>query len=234
MVLGIISLKILNRITMEMAEKSIRDYCAQNGLWLMHFDSFFRNIRLNAAPDERMIKLLSILRNNGWNMNRQGQCGRIIGKIRSGEIKRDILDSFWNLIDELPNINLRELPRIENAILNQFVYSFKKIRRTLSSWHPSAGSVCFLTKVILMFNWGQTPAFDTRIRNILGVNSNISDEDLVEALVEIGKWVQHFETQNNMNLDEFATDLMLQATGRKLQGLPLGRSFDIMLFSLPV
>jgi hypothetical protein len=230
----VISLITLNRITLEMAEESIRDYCTQNGPWLMQFDSFFRNIRLNATPDERMIKLLSIVRYNRWNMNRQGQCEKILRKIRSGEIKRDILKSFWNLIDELPNINLRDLPGIENVILNQFSYSFKKIRRTLSSWHQSAGSICFLTKVILMFNWGQTPAFDTRIRQILGVNNNISEENLVEALVEIGKWVRHFETQNNINLDEFATGLMLQTSGRELQPLPLGRSFDMMLFSLPV
>ena len=228
----IISYQLLNQISLEMAKESIRRYGTQNGTWVDQFNSFYRNTRLNSDPDIRMTELMNIVRYNRWNMNRQGQCARIIDHINKGTITFDHLKNFWNLVDELPNIDLRDLPSIDNHILNQLVVSFRNIREILTSWHPSAGSVCFLTKVILMFNWGQSPAFDTRIREILKVGSNISDEELVQSLVDIGTWIQYFETKNGIYLNELLTDVLLRTYYCDLHQLPLGRIFDMMLFSL--
>ena len=230
----VISFQKLHNITLEIAETSITRYSGQNGPWLHQFDNFYRNIRLDAAPDKRMSELLTIVRGSGWNMNRQRQCASIIEDIRSGRITNDKLNNFWNLVDALPNINLRALPCTGNDILRRLEDSFGHIREILRDWHQSAGSVCFLTKVILMFNWGQTPAFDSRIRAILDVGTDISNEELVQSLVEIGTWIRYFEARNGIHLDELATDVMLRICEHDLQPLPLGRSLDMLLFSLPL
>jgi len=84
-----------------------------------------------------------------------------------------------------------------------------------------------------MFNWGQSPAFDTRIRNVLNVKNNISNKNLVEALIEIGIWIQNFESKHEIQLNKLATDEMnSQKSLESLNPLPLGRSFDMMLFLL--
>ena len=84
-----------------------------------------------------------------------------------------------------------------------------------------------------MFNWGQSPAFDTRIRNVLNVKNNISNKKLVEALIEIGIWIQNFESKYEIQLDKLATyEMNSQKSLESLNPLPLGRSFDMMLFLL--
>ena len=165
-------------------------------------------------------------------MNRQGQCTTMIEKIRNNIISNKDLKDFWYLVDNLPALKLRDLPYIDHTIFNQLVDSFENIHNILSGWHQSAGTVCFLTKVILIFNWGQTPAFDTRIREVLGINGNITDIELVQSLVEIGTWICDFEDKYNIRIDEVATEVIRSAYRNNLYALPLGRSVDIILFSL--
>lgn len=227
----IINFEQLNQIDLETAKKSIRNYTTQNGLWITQFDNYYQN-RLNEGPELRMTNLLNIVRYNGWSMNRQNQCTTIIDKIHNHIITVQNLKDFWYLVDNLPSLELRDLPNTDHAILNQLVGSFTNIRNILSGWHQSAGSVCFLTKVILMFNWGQTPGFDTRIRRILGVNNNINDNELVQSLVEIGTWICDFENHYDIKIDEFATEVIRSVFNHNLYPLPLGRSVDIILFSL--
>ena len=83
-----------------------------------------------------------------------------------------------------------------------------------------------------MFNWGQSPAFDSRIRSVLTLPSDMSSSLLVAAFVEIGAWIKDFESQHGIRLDQLATSEMRQAGIESLSPLPLGRSFDMLLFSL--
>ena len=228
----IINFEQLKQIDLETAKESIRNYTTQNSPWITQFDNYYKNSRLNADPEQRMTNLLNIVRYNGWNMNRQRQCTTIIEKIRNHIITVKNLKDFWYFVDNLPSLKLRDLPNTDQAILNQLVESFENIRNILSGWHQSAGSVCFLTKVILMFNWGQTPAFDTRIRGVLGVNNNISDKELVQSLTEIGRWICDFENHYNIKMDKIATEVIRSVYKHNFYPLPLGRSVDIILFSL--
>lgn len=228
----VISFRILNNINLETAAESISRYSALNGPWLNQFDNFYNNTRLHAPAVQRMNELLNIVRYDGWNMNRQGQCASIMGDIQTEEITIDQLNHFWGLVDTLPNRDLCSLACADNATLEQLTNSITEIRGILRNWHPSAGSVCFLTKVILMFNWGHTPAYDTRIRRILEVGNNISDVEFVQSLKEIGIWIRYFETRFGIDYNNFATNVMLQECGLELNLLPSGRSFDMMLFSL--
>jgi hypothetical protein len=82
-----------------------------------------------------------------------------------------------------------------------------------------------------MFNWGHTPAYDTRIRKILGVGNNISSKELTQSLVEVGIWLQYFESRFGIDFDRFATGVMRKASGLELKPRPSGRSIDMMLFS---
>ncbi|MGA8181800.1 MAG: hypothetical protein WB792_17205 [Desulfobacterales bacterium] len=230
--MSVISFEILNKLNLETAGKSIESYSTLNGPWLNQFDNFYNNTRLSASPLQRMTDLLNIVRYNGWNMNRQGQCGSILKDICTGIITDDQLCNFWDLVDKLPNLSLCELPCADKSVIDQLICSFTKLRYILSGWHSSAGSVCFLTKVVLMFNWGHAPAYDTRIRSILGVDNSVSDRDLIDSLVEIGIWLRYFETRFDVDFVKFSTDVMRQASGLELNQLPSGRSFDMMLFSL--
>jgi hypothetical protein len=177
--------------------------------------------------------LLETVRGSGWGMNRKGQCAHISDEIKSGRILKEKIESFWNKVDLLNKVRLRDLPNANQEQLKGIEVTFDNIRTTLREWHSSSDSLCFLTKVVLMFNWGESPAFDTRIRDVLKVKNNISSKDLVTTLMKIGVWIQKFESKYDIHLDELATNEMNSLDKfRELKPLPLGRSFDMMLFSL--
>lgn len=228
--MGICDFSSLKDISLREIEDSITRYCRLSGPWLSQFDSFYWGTRL-AGGRERLTQLLEIVRGSGWNMNRQGQCSRITQSIKTGSISRRDLEYFWSIVDDLPGIRLSDLPNLSEGKKERIAASIDRIRKTLSSWHQSAGTACFLTKVILMFNWGQTPAFDTRVRSVLKLGSNISTSDLMEVLVEIGVWIEEFEAGTGLLLDDFSTKIVNKHR-EDLHPLPLGRSFDMLLFSL--
>jgi hypothetical protein len=230
--MAVIRIDKLNRLNLESASKSIADYTRYNIGWVYQFENFYHNTRINAHPTQRMNDLLTIVRYDGWSMNRQKQCESILRDIGNGKITNDDLNYLWSLVDNLPRISLSELPSASNSVIEILINSFTKIRDILEGWHSSAGSVCFLTKVVLMFNWGHTPAYDTRIRKILGVSDRLSNRQLAQSLVEIGTWIRSFENKYNITFDQFANDVMRKASGLERKPLPSGRSFDMMLFSL--
>jgi hypothetical protein len=149
----------LNSVTLKDAQESIRRYAQKNGLWVHQFDMFFQSIRKTASPEKRTVVLLSIVRDNGWNMNRRGQCAHIIEEVTSERIQKESLEAFWGTVDSLSNVTLRQLPSASRSLLEQLEDSLGSIRKTLSSWHPSSNTLCFLTKVVLMFNWGAVSSF---------------------------------------------------------------------------
>lgn len=165
-------------------------------------------------------------------LNRQGQCSNITQGVKTGGISQAQLQDFWRVVDDLPNLQLRDFPGAAKDILRRIEASLDRIRETLCAWHSCAGTVCFLTKVILMFNWGQSPAFDTRVRSVLKLRNHMSADELMRSLVEIGSWIGKFESANRVQLDEFSTSIMNRECGTSLLPLPLGRSFDMLLFSL--
>lgn len=222
----------LCNLTLKGAQECIRRYSRQNGLWIHQFDTFFGTIRTTATPEKRIMVLLSIVRDNGWNMNRKGQCAHIIEKVTTEQIFKEELDAFWKTIDSLPKVSLRGLPAAPPKLLKQLETSFGSVRKTLQRWHRSSNTLCFLTKVVLMFNWGESPAFDSRVQSTLKLPNDLSNEELVEALVEMGVWILDFESRNNIMLDELATNEMRQADESSLGQLPLGRGLDMLLFSL--
>lgn len=222
----------LNGLILKEVEDYIVSYSRKHGVWIRQFDEYFWITRISTAPRERMLILLSIVRGNGWNMNRQGQCEKISRDIEKGLILDEHLIEFWQTVDNLPNIQLRDLSIGDPAVLMQMDSSFNKIRKTLSNWHGSAGTICFLTKVILMFNWGQSPAFDKRVRSVLRLCNEIKIRELVRSFGEIGSWITKFERKIGINLDEFVTNTVRKVYGRSINPIPLGRSFDMLLFSL--
>lgn len=230
--MSVIDFRQLDLITVKLAEESIAKYCAKYGVDLDQFNHFYNITRVNESPDQRMISLLEIVRYDGWQMNRKRQCEGIIRDIRSKKILYSDLVDFWQIVDQLPKIDLRDLKDIDDRIFNQLKNSLTNIRETLLGWHPSARTLTFLTKVILMFNWGQSPAFDTRIRGVLKVRPDLSDKELVQSLGEIGSWISNFESENGIKLDKFASAVMMSKHKRNLHPLPSGRAFDMMLFSL--
>jgi len=230
--MAVCDFKALQQLTLKEVDASITRYSSQYGPWLSQFDTFFGITRSTATPEERIIDLLNIVRGSGWNMNRQGQCAHIIQGVKGGVILKSQLKEFWKMVDGLPGLSLRDLPGADRTVLKGIEASLDNVRNAISGWHSSAGTVCFLTKVILMFNWGQSPAFDSRIRSVLKIAPYISTVKLVQAFLEIGYWIRNFESNNGILLDEFSTDVMNRACGRSLHPLPLGRSFDMLLFSL--
>lgn len=230
--MSVCDLRRLNTLTLDSARNSIRQYCLLPGPWLHQYDRYFETTR-TAQPEIRLLELLETVRGSGWGMNRKGQCAHISDEIKSGRISKEKIESFWDKVDLLNKVKLRDLPNANQQQLRLIEVTFDDIRTTLRKWHSSADSLCFLTKVVLMFNWGESPAFDTRIRDVLKVRNNISSKDLVTALREIGVWIQKFESKYGIQLDELATNEMNSLDQfMELKPLPLGRSFDMMLFSL--
>jgi len=231
--MGVCDFELLNSFTLESAKKALRQYTGGRGSWSSQYDIYFNSTQVLANPGDRLVKLLDIVRLDGWGMNRKGQCTHIISAIGSGKISNKELEYFWRTVYSLPDVTLRDLPDVNCTILTRIEGSFDEIRKVLGGWQSSAGTLCFLTKVILMFNWGQSPAFDTRIRSVLKVNNLVGNKDLVRALVEIGVWIRNFESRNGILLDNLATkEMMKQKNTNSLSPLPLGRSFDMMLFPL--
>lgn len=145
--------------------------------------------------------------------------------------EREHLIPFGNQVSGPPNEqDILQYTPIRNNIRD----SFNTIHTMLMGWHRSAGTLCFITKVILMFNWGQSPAFDTRIRRILNLKNDTDAEKFVLTLSKIGKCINDFERiEGRPKLDDLATTAMQEITNNyALKKLPLGRSFDMMLFAL--
>jgi hypothetical protein len=230
--MDICDFKSLDKLTLKEVDAAITRYSRLSGPWLSQFDTFFGVTRHTAAPKERITGLLDIVRYNKWNMNRQGQCEAITQGVKTGAISKAQLQDFWRLVDDLPDLHLRDFPRAAPEVRRRIEATLESIRRTIRDWHSSAGTVCFVTKVILMFNWGQSPAFDTRVRSVLNLGCYLSTGELMQALVDMGSWIGKFESDNGVLLDEFATNVMNREYGRSLHPLPLGRSLDMLLFSL--
>jgi hypothetical protein len=230
--MAVCDFRALQKLTLKEVEASITRYSSQSGPWLSQFDTFYWVTRSTSSPETRITELLNMVRGSGWNMNRQGQCAHITQSVRRGIITKAQLNDFWNMVDDLPGIHLRDLPGAAPAVLKRIEASLVKIRGTIGGWHACAGTVCFVTKVILMFNWGQSPAFDRRVRSVLKLGHCMTTDELMQALIEIGTWISKFESDNGVLLDEFSTNVMNRACGRSLHLLPLGRSFDMLLFSL--
>ncbi len=229
--MSVCNFESINNLTLESAKKSLRTYCLNGEDGLKQFDDYFRTYRETAKADVRLLALLELVRYGGWNMNRNGQCAHIINEIKTGTITIKELERFWEIVDSLQNITLRDLPNLSREDIKQLELSFNEIRKKLRSWHSSADSLCFLTKVILMFNWGQAPAFDTRIREVLKVRNNLTSKDLIIALTEIGAWIRNFESKHGVSLDKLATEEMhMHANMKLLSPLPLGRSFDMLVY----
>lgn len=84
--MGICNFRALNKLTLREVEDSIVKYCINHSVWIRQFDEYFGVTRITAAPQKRILRLLSIVRGSGWNMNRQGQCEKISRDIESGLI----------------------------------------------------------------------------------------------------------------------------------------------------
>ncbi len=230
--MAVCDFRALQKLTLKQVEASITRYSSLYAPWLSQFDTFFGLTRSTASPEARITELLDIVRGSGWNMNRQGQCTHITQSVKGGVISNTQLKNFWRVVDDLQGLSLRDLPGAPPVVLKRIESSLHNIRNTISGWHSSAGTVCFFTKVILMFNWGQSPAFDSRVRSVLKLGHHMSTEELMKSLVEIGSWIGKYESGNGVLLDEFSTNVMNRACGRSLHPLPLGRSVDMLLFSL--
>lgn len=232
--MNVCDFSLINGLTVEDARASIERYgdSDKGWTWVSQYDGFFGTTAQEASSDVRMVELLNIVRGSGWNMNRQGQCTQILTAIENQTISREELGRFWSTVDSLHGFVLRDLPNVSMQVLSQIETSIGKIRHTLRSWHPSSDTLCFLTKVVLMFNWGQCPAFDSRIRSVLRLPPDLSSSSLVTALVEIGTWIKNFESRHGTRLDHLATCEIRRVGRESLRTLPLGRAFDMLLFSL--
>jgi hypothetical protein len=218
----------LNNLTLEQAKASIRKVIrAATGV--SQHERYFNTTRKTSLADSRMFTLLDTVSGSGWAMNRNRQCTHIIEGIKTGKITREELNNFWETVDALPDIELRDLPNASTEIIRQIEMSFDEIRKTLHKWDSSSGTLCFLTKVILMFNWGQSPAFDTRIRAILKVK-DVTNKELVIALIEIGSWIRSFESKFGIRIDKLVADELSMQRRMNLKSPPLGRCFDMMLY----
>jgi len=151
---------------------ALQGYLTGNRSWVRQYTNYWSTLRI-ADPAQRMNELLGIVRYNGWNMNRQGQCATIENGISGGVIGRDQLAAFWRSVDGLSRYQLREMAGYSPNELAQVNGTLRGLLQTLCEWHRSAGTITFLSKVILMFNWGQTPALDSRVRGVLGLRGQL-------------------------------------------------------------
>lgn len=229
----ICNLGSLENLTVESARTLLRQYIEAGRGAVRDYDGYFYWITPRLNPHDRFLKLLEIVRYGGWNMNRRSQCESIACQIRAGTTSLAEVKGFWGLVDTLPRIQLRDLPTASRNSIGNLERGLDAIRQTLRTWDPACGTLCFLTKVILMFNWGQSPVFDSVIQAKLQVASDISSKDLVVALQEIGAWIRSFESKTGVRLGDIAREEILQAKcGICRKPVPLGRSFDMLVYRL--
>jgi hypothetical protein len=210
---------------------ALQGYLTGNRSWVREYTDYWNIWRL-ADPVQRMNKLLRIVRYNGWNMNRRRQCETIENGISGGEIGRDQLAAFWISVDGLSRYRLREMPAYSPDQLAQMKGTLDRLLETLCEWHRSAGTITFLSKVILMFNWGQTPALDSRVRDVLGLRAQPPVSKYVDILKDLGGWVTQYERSEGVRLDQQVTDYMVAQLDEPLGEIPIGRALDMVFFPL--
>jgi hypothetical protein len=210
---------------------ALEGHLRSNSSWAREYADYWNIWRL-ADPVQRMDKLLEIVRYNRWNMNRQGQCEKIQNGISRGEIGPYQLAAFWSCVDGLSRYRLREMPAYSPDQLAQMKGVLDGLLDTLCEWHPSAGTITFLSKVILMFNWGETPALDQRVRSVLGLRGQPLMSTYVEILKDLGSWVTQHERREGVRLDQQVTDYMVARLDGLLGEIPIGRALDMVLFPL--
>jgi len=164
-------------------------------------------------------------------MNRQGQCTAIINKINNGYICKTDIAKFWDLVDSLDHYSLKEIKNIKIDKKDKLINTLNKIRKTLKTWNRSAGTITFLTKPILMFNWGQSPALDMRVRKTLNLGNNITSYKFVDILETISNSILQYEEENNSKLDRIISNYINKNLSNIVNPIPIGRAFDMIAFN---
>lgn len=220
-----------NIIKREDVQKRVSNYIRYHRKWVIDFENFWK-CRFRLTPIKRLENLLKIVTINGWNMNRHNQCTFIKRKIQTNTITNDEIKEFWKILDDLNGINIRDLSEsskyYENN-KNKLVANIKDIIKILKNWNQRVDTITFVTKPILMFNWGQSPAFDKKVREQLKMRRyRYNAEEIFECLSNLGTWINNSEKENQFNLDETVSEVLSK---NKFSTVPTGRALDMILFT---
>lgn len=162
-------------------------------------------------------------------MNRHGQCGDVIKKTRDGRISEPDITKLFDLLDSLLGFELRKLHQMSTGEATVLCRNIQNIREHIASWNQSMRTICFLTKPILMFNWGETPALDRRVRSSIGVSNNdLTTDKYVAILQKFSRRLLDIERQVGL-LENIVKD-ELGRYGLRVRDLPIGRAVDMVCF----
>jgi hypothetical protein len=196
--------------------------------WVDQFDKYWNDTRVDLPNREKLINLLELVSGSGWNMNRNRRCDDVIKKIRDGRISEPDITKLFDLLDSLLGFELRKLHQMSTGEATVLCRNIQNIREHIASWNQSMRTICFLTKPILMFNWGETPALDSRVRSCIGVSNDLATDKYVAILQKVSRGLLDIERQVGL-LENIVKD-ELGRYGLRVRDLPIGRAVDMVCF----
>lgn len=206
----------------------------RNGLrWVKAYDRIYNDGPTIETARARLSKLMRNAADDGWNMNRQGQCDHIAHREATGETEAA---AFFAPLDNLrasPGL-LRRLGQDQQAATGELRAAFAATESTLGGWHTCADTTCFVTKVGLMMVSGEFVAMDRRVQKALGMSTNMprhGENRVLDRAVKLGAAVVQAEAALGAPLEVLVTAALRAQSGLAgIRPVPLGRAVDMLLF----
>jgi hypothetical protein len=221
--------------TMDELNAKVAAYLGErNGVrWVEAYDKIYNDGPTIETARARLTKLMRNAADDGWNMNRQGQCDHIAHREATGETEAA---AFFGPLDNLrvsPGL-LRRLGQDQQAATRELRAAFAATESTLSGWHPSADTTCFVTKVGLMMVSGEFVAMDRRVQATLQMSKYTTrhgENTVLDRAVKLGAAVVQAEAALGAPLEVLVTAALRTQSGLAgIRQLPLGRAVDMLLF----
>lgn len=206
----------------------------RNGVrWVNAYDKIYNDGPTIETARARLTSLMRSASDDGWNMNRQRQCDHIAHSERIGEAEAA---AFFSPLDNLrasPGL-LRRFGQDQQAAARELRAAFAATEGTLSGWHQSADTTCFVTKVGLMMVSGEFVAMDRRVQAALQMSKYTTrhgENTVLDRAVKLGAAVVQAEEALGAPLEVLVTAALRAQSGLDgIRPLPLGRAVDMLLF----
>ena len=168
-------------------------------------------------------KLAAILRK--WQACRQNTMRRVRSdKLHEPPYIEDLIDAAEKPMQALVSFEVNKPDSFSIEIFNHFseLWNIFEGLPYKGKAHNGKAGIAGISKAVLLLSDGRIgPAFDSNVRANLQLNNLVNAKHWYDALREVSKDIQAFETKNDISI--------INATPQEFQELNIGRIYDMAL-----
>lgn len=203
----------------------------QTTQWIRDYDRVYHDFGPSSGRSaaERLAEFADVARQHGWGMNRKGQCVTIRASLRTtaGTVPAE------RILAAADDIRTELRPMEKPCDVALLTARIAVIQQELGRLHQSADTNCFVTKVVLMFGTGQSPAFDGRVARKLDIRTvRMTAAELSGWLIRLGEQARESSDACGSPLAQLVTNAVrAKLPTLSIREVPPGRAVDMLLFA---